>query len=378
MPTKGGTAVWFDEVYQRLGDHSTHVITAKVPDSELHDRTHSNTIHRMRLRHSKWIRPASLPVYAKFFLMALGLGIRNKFEQIHAGRVLPEGWVAVRVAKILRLPVIIYAHGEEITTWRRSARRLKAMTAAYRAADRVIANSQFTRDRLIELGVDATRIALINPGVDLGRFFPGQEADDLRAQICQTPSDKMLLSVGRLSRRKGFDQVIQSLPALQARGLDVHYAIIGIGEDDDYLRSLARELQISDRVHFLGHVSPENLPRWYCAADLFVMPNRAIDGDTEGFGMVFVEAAACGKTSLAGESGGTGAAVLHEKTGLRVPGDDLNAIENALIRLLEDDQLRSKLAGAACTRAHAELGWTSVAERTSGLRLGGLASESRS
>ena len=368
LPTKGGTAVWFDEVYRRLGDRSTHILTARVPECEAHDRDHANTVHRLNLYHSRWLRPASLPLYSTLFFTGLMLGLRHRFDAIHAGRVLPEGWVAVLLGRLLRLPVVIYAHGEEITTWRRHPRRLRAMSFAYRAAARVVANSEFTRDRLLELGVEPGRITLINPGVDLERFHPGYETADLRAGLGLEPEQKLVLSVGRLSRRKGFDQVIRSLPALQAQGLDVHYAIIGIGEDRDYLLGLAGELEVTERVHLLGHVSPEDLPRWYCAADLFAMPNREIDGDTEGFGMVFVEAAACGTTALAGEAGGTGAAVLHERTGLRVEGTHGEAVVQALTRLLRDDHLRAGLAEAAQARAQAELGWESVAAKTANLQ----------
>jgi len=116
-------------------------------------------------------------------------------------------------------------------------------------------------------------------------------------------------------------------------------------------------------------VAPDDLPRWYCAADLFAMPNREIDGDTEGFGMVFVEAAACGTTALAGDAGGTGAAVLHEKTGLRVDGADSESVTRALARLLSDDDLRQRLAEAAMARVHTQLGWERVAEKTANLRL---------
>jgi phosphatidylinositol alpha-1,6-mannosyltransferase len=370
LPTKGGTAVWFDEVYRRLGDRDTHILTARVPGAEAHDLGHANQVHRLRLRHSKWLRPSSLPIYGNLLLKGLWLGLRHRFDTIHAGRVLPEGWVGVRLARLLRLPLVIYAHGEEITTWRRSPRRLKAMTLAYRCADRVIANSDFTRDRLLELGVDPGRIEIIHPGVDLQRFHPGLEIADLRRGLGLDAEQKLILSVGRLSRRKGFDQVIRALPALAGKGLDVHYAIIGIGEDRNYLQALAQELGVAARVHLLGHVEPGDLPRWYCAATLFAMPNREIDGDTEGFGMVFVEAAACGTPSLAGLAGGTGAAVLDGVTGLRVNGADTRAVVEALSRMLEDDTLRSRLGEAGRLRAGTELGWEHVAERTAALKVG--------
>src|SRR5690606_26937298 len=123
---------------------------------------------------------------------------------------------------------------------------------------------------------------------------------------------KLVLSVGRLSRRKGFDKVIQAFPALIHAGLDIQYVLIGIGEDYEYLFDLARKHDVADRVHLLGHVTAEDLPCWYNACDVFIMPNREINGDTEGFGMVFIEAAACGKPAIAGNAGGTGAAVVDE------------------------------------------------------------------
>jgi len=144
------------------------------------------------------------------------------------------------------------------------------------------------------------------------------------------------LSVGRLMRRKGFDNVVRSLPVLLKQGLDVEYALIGIGDDMEYLYGLASELNVADRIHLLGHVSYEDLPRWYNACDLFAMPNRDIDGDSEGFGLVFLEAAASGKPVVAGTAGGTGSAVVDEETGLCVDGENVDEIAQALARLLSN------------------------------------------
>ena len=367
LPTKGGTAVWFDEVYRRLGGRDTHIVTAAVPDAGEHDRVHPNTIHRLRLRHFRWLRPASLGIYLKFFHQSLMLGLRHRFEAVHAGRVLPEGWVGWFVARLIRKPLVIYAHGEEITTWSRHPRRRAAMRFAYRHADVVIANSEFTQGELLKLGVPEERIRIIHPGVALERFHPGHATADLRQRLGLGPEEKLLLSVGRLSRRKGFDRVIQSLPYLRQEGLSVHYALVGIGEDERYLQQLAQEHGVAGQVHLLGHVAPEELPRWYCAADVFAMPNREIDGDTEGFGMVFVEAAACGTPALAGLAGGTGAAVMDGVTGLRVDGADGARVAAALIRLLTDDELVARLARQGLERARRELGWERVAERIGAL-----------
>jgi phosphatidylinositol alpha-1,6-mannosyltransferase len=366
LPTKGGTAVWFAEVYRRLGGKDIHIVTADVPGAAEVDAVHPNSVHRVKLRRHWWLKPESIAMYAKLFVTGLRLALRHDFDVVHAGRALPEGLVGWAVARLVRLPLVIYAHGEELTTWGRGG-KYRAMRFALRHADRVIANSEFTRDELVKMDVRPECITLIYPGVDVERFRPGLPCDDLKAGIGLQPGEKLILSVGRLSRRKGFDMVVRSLPELLRQGINVRYALIGIGEDRDYLISLARELGVANQVHLLGHVSSEDLPRWYNACDVFAMPNREINGDTEGFGMVFIEAAACSRPVLAGNAGGTGAAVVNGETGLRVNGECLAAIVDAFVRLLGG--VGYSMGKNGYHRALESFAWEQVADKTRGLRV---------
>lgn len=363
LPTKGGTAVWFAEVYRRLSGKETHIVTADVHGAAEVDAEHPNTVHRINMRRVVWLRPESLGMYVNLFAKSLWLALTHRFDAIHAGRALPEGFTAWTVARLTFHPVVLYAHGEELTTWGRGG-KYKAMRFALRHADRVIANSEFTRDELIKMDVNPAHITLIYPGVDVARFRPGLACDDLRHSVGTGSAGKLILSVGRLSRRKGFDQVIKSLPALIKAGLDVQYTLIGIGEDQDYLLDLAREQGVADRVHLLGHVSADDLPRWYNACDVFAMPNREINGDTEGFGMVFIEAAACGKPAIAGQAGGTASAVVDENTGLRVDGTTIKSVSDGLRRVLQDGILADKLGRTGLQRVEREFAWEQVAVAT--------------
>jgi len=258
--------------------------------------------------------------------------------------------VAWAIARLTGKPVLIYAHGEELTGWGRG-RKFETSCFVLRRADAILSNSDFTRDTLVGLmGVEAGRIAVVYPTVDEARFRPGLPADDLRSALGVRPGQHLLLSVGRLMRRKGFDNVVRALPLLRARGIDAHYAVIGIGEDHEYLSELARELGVADRLHMLGHVSYEDLPRWYCASDLFAMPNRDIGGDTEGFGLVFLEAAAAGRPAVSGIAGGTGSAIVDGVTGLRVDGEQPQAIADALARLLSDPDAAEQMGRCARKR----------------------------
>lgn len=350
LPTKGGTAVMFDADCSRLGGKEVHIVTADVPGAAELDRTHPNTVHRLMLKRSPWLRPESLVIYLKLFFKSLGLALKHRFVVVLAGRALPEGIVAWAVARVTGCPVMIYAHGEELTGWGRGW-KFKAMCFALRRADCVVSNSDFTRDTLVSLiGVVPDRIALAYPTVDVERHRPGLPHDDLRPSIGIGQTQPLILSVGRLQRRKGFDHVIRSLPGLVARGLDVHYALVGIGEDWDYLQGIATELGVLDRVHLLGPVSAEDLPRWYNACDLFAMPNRDIGGDTEGFGIVYLEAGACSKPAIAGQGGGTGSAVVDGVTGLRVDGASVAAVEAGIAEILSNPEVGHAMGVAARQR----------------------------
>ena len=242
LPTKGGTAVSFDDDFRRLGGKEVHIITADVPGAAEFDRDHPNSIHRLVLKRREWLKPESLLIYTKLFVKSFWLTVTQRITAIFAGRALPEGLVALIVARLTRRPVFIYAHGEELTGWGRG-RKFQAMCFAMRNADGILSNSDNTRDTLVNLlGVDPQRVALTYPTVDEERFRPGLPDDELRRAIGLAGEKKLILSVGRLLRRKGFDNVIRSLPVLLEQGLDVEYALIGIGEDLDYLQGLAREL----------------------------------------------------------------------------------------------------------------------------------------
>src|SRR3569832_492491 len=113
------------------------------------------------------------------------------------------------------------------------------------------------------MGVSDERFSLFFLGVDIHHFRPGLPCEDLKQRIGLHPGERFVLSVGRLSRRKGFDMVIRSLPHVIKQGTPLRYVLIGIGEDQAYLAQLAKEKEKAEREQQHDHVSPEDLPRWY-------------------------------------------------------------------------------------------------------------------
>jgi phosphatidylinositol alpha-1,6-mannosyltransferase len=148
------------------------------------------------------------------------------------------------------------------------------------------------------------------------------------------------------------DRVIEALPTLLSQHPGLHYLLVGEGPYRAELGRLIAERQLSAHVTFAGLVSDAALAEHYAIADLFIMPHRQLSsGDTEGFGVVFLEANACGLPVIAGMAGGASDAVQHEKNGLIVDGDDIGAIARAVTRILEDKELRARLRAGGLARA---------------------------
>ena len=140
LPTKGGTAVSFDDDFRRLGGKEVHIITADVPGAADFDRKHPNSIHRLIFKRRPWLRPESLLIYSKLFMKTFLLVLTRRFAAIFAGRALPEGLVALVAGRLTRRPVLIYAHGEELTGWGRG-KKFQAMCFVMRRADWILAGA---------------------------------------------------------------------------------------------------------------------------------------------------------------------------------------------------------------------------------------------
>jgi phosphatidylinositol alpha-1,6-mannosyltransferase len=206
--------------------------------------------------------------------------------------------------------------------------------------------------------------------VDPARFQP-LDADARRAARARfgLPADvPLVLGVSRLVPRKGFDVLLDAVYGLDG----VHVAIAGDGRDRDRLDSRARRL--GARRHFLGRVPEEELPELYGCADVFAMLCRDRWGglEAEGFGIVFLEAAACGVPSIAGRSGGSHEAVVDGETGYVVEPRDVPAVRAALSRMLGDAELRNRLGAAARERAIRDYAYDVLAARLAPLAAGDL------
>jgi len=231
----------------------------------------------------------------------------------------------------------------------------------------VIANSRNTQQILLrDLKVPHSKIHVMYPGVDTGRFVVTEQNEVIRRRLGWNDR-QVVLTVGRLETRKGHDQLILALRSMRKLIPNILYAIVGTGEREQFLRSLVKKEGLSHYVQFLNEVNDEELVQCYQQCDVFVLPNRQIGNDIEGFGMVLLEAQACGKPVIAGASGGTEETMRIPQTGRVILCDGPHELQKVIVELLNDRELRSRMGQAARQWVVENFDWTPLSRQARAL-----------
>jgi phosphatidylinositol alpha-1,6-mannosyltransferase len=366
VPTKGGTITWMLNTYSRFDAQEVVVVTSPQDGDACFDQALPFRVVRIPVTMADWdpTVPASLVQYLRIMWHVYRHCRMHHIQQIHCAKVLPEGLVAWALYWFSGLPYLLYAHGEEILIALASRKLAWIVPRIYRGATAVIANSRNTKNLLQDIGVDASRIHVIHPGVDPQSFCVGPQAAQRIRQKHQLGTAPILLTVGRMQRRKGQDMVIQALPRIRQRIPQVKYVMVGTGEELNSLIILAQALGVQDSVVFAGSVPDQELAAYYAACDVFIMPNRQIGDDIEGFGIAYLEAGAAGKPVIGGKSGGTDDAIVDGVTGLRVDGNNSVEIANAVIDLLYTPDRAKTMGMCGRQRVEDEFVWDTVVQRT--------------
>jgi phosphatidylinositol alpha-1,6-mannosyltransferase len=272
------------------------------------------------------------------------------------GHGLPLGLLGPGLARE-GLPYLVLTHGTEY--WFALLPGTgEALHRATALASRVTAISRFT-GRVVRTAVPQhVPVSLFPPGVDTDRFRPDVDGASVRSRygLFDHP---VIACVSRLVRRKGQDVLIRAMATIRRRVPDAVLLIAGDGPDRDRLRALAESDAPRRSVVFTGEVSDADLPAVHAAADVFAMPCRSRLGglEVEGFGIVFLEAAASGRPVLAGDSGGAAEAVVDGETGLVVDGRHVGAVAEATAALLQDPVRAESMGKAGRVRAERLFSW---------------------
>jgi phosphatidyl-myo-inositol dimannoside synthase len=364
-PKTGGSGRWFWEVYRRLPRAEYVIAAGEDPGQEVFDRSHDLCVSRLPLTLPEWgpLSPRGVRGYLRALRPLSRLIRRHRVARVHCGRVFPEGVMALALKWWFGLPYVCYVHGEE-TSYTAQSRELHWLARRVVAkADYLIANCRNTA-RLVQeawkTGPD--RVRILHPGVDTERFRPAAADPAARARLGWT-GRRVLLTVGRLQLRKGHDQMLLALRAVRRSIPDVLYAIAGAGEEEARLRRLTADEGLTDHVQFLGEPGDADLITCYQQCDLFVLPNRQVGKDIEGFGMVLLEAQACGKSVVAGASGGTVETMQIPDTGRVISCDGPDDLAALVADLLADEPLRARMGTAARRWVVEKFDWANLSRQ---------------
>jgi phosphatidylinositol alpha-1,6-mannosyltransferase len=337
-PKIGGIQSYLYELWRRLPAAGTTVLTTPRAGDDRWDAAQSFRVERTK-------EPVLLPT------PSLARRIDALAREVEATVVfldpaLPLGLLGPR----LHGPHwVVVLHGAEVTVPGRLPGSRQLLGHVLRSAAGFVAAGAYpAREAVRAAGRDLPGI-VIPPGVDVDRFTPVRDVDErreARRRLGLDPEVPTVVAVSRLVPRKGFDVLLDAIALLE---VDLQLVVAGDGRDRDRLVGRAERLGLTSRVRFLGRVPDEDLATVYRSGDVFAMLCRERWGglEAEGFGIVFLEAAACGVPAIAGRSGGSHEAVVDGETGFVLDSGDVTLVAQTLERVLLDAPLRARLGAAA-------------------------------
>ena len=298
---------------------------------------------------------------AQGWRMARQVARTHRATVMHGHWVVPGGITAALAEP--KLPLVVSLHGSDVFVAEKMAPARLAARTAFQRAGAITACSEDLAQRAIALGADSARVEVVPYGVDSNRFRPdASQRSTLRSALGVAEDDLLIFAAGRLVRKKGFEYLVDAMPALPAH-LRAVLVIAGGGDLETELRHRAGTSGIA-RVTFLGNVSQDDVARYLAASDIVVVPSvRDEAGNVDGLPNVVLEALASGTPLITTTAGGIGSVVSHDRTAFVVPERDAASISAGIATLAADRERRSRLGAAGRALVDERFGWRRTAER---------------
>ena len=260
--------------------------------------------------------------------------------------------------------MIVVAHGLEVTRLK-EGKELTAFKNVVNDSDLILCVSKYTKNEIIDRvdGIETNHIKFLPNGVDINRFFPVENTAGFLNRYNIPENSNIILTLARIIRRKGHDTVIKCLPSLIKKFPNIQYVIAGPHRKKDTyldeLKLLAKELSVENHIVFVDYIPDSDLNEIYTRSQVYVMVSRTYNdiGDSEGFGITFLEANACGCPVIGSTEGGIPDAVENNKNGLLVPADDIKSLTKAIEKFLEDQSFRRKIIDQGIERVNNDFTW---------------------
>jgi phosphatidylinositol alpha-1,6-mannosyltransferase len=353
-PHTDGVSTVSHELATRLADlgEDLIVIGPRSKDDRSYDSKQKFRVIRTPLYELGYLR------FIPIFLVMPFVIWKYRIKRVIAMNIGYGGIIAYLFYKVLGFSYILWAYGYEFGKFENNHFAKRLYLNIYQNSLFIVAITDFVKSRLLKFGVTPEKIVIIKPGTDPLKYYPVKPSANFK-QRWGLENKRIVLSVGRLIERKGFDMTIRAMKDVVGVCPDAVYVMVGKGPYRQSLERLASELGVGKHILFAGRVSGEELLNFYNACDLFIMPSRTLDdrGDIEGFGIVFLEAGACAKPVIGGLGAGMGEAIESGVNGLLVNSFDTKAIFSGIIKILSNRNFACFLGENGRKKVIEELNW---------------------
>ena len=292
------------------------------------------------------------------------VAIRTGAEIVCFGAAAPLALLAKGLRRVGVDRIVAISHGHEVW-WAKVFPFSLAIRRIGHSVDVLTYLGDFTKHEISKALSPTSHSAMVRlaPGIDIEHFCPENGGSVFRSEL-NLEAKKVIVSVGRLVKRKGQDKLIEALPSIREAIPNAHLLFVGQGSYEKYLKNLVMREGVENSVTFVGRVRFADLPKYFCVGDVFAMPSRSRFAglEVEGLGIVYLEASSCGLPVIAGRSGGAPDAVIEGETGLVVDGNDVKEISQAIINLLSDEDLAKEMGENGREWVLAQWSWKSWSE----------------
>ena len=326
-PDVGGMQVLMGGLSESLLNHGpVKVFTFEYPDSNIYDSKSLINIERVK----------GMKLFRKFRKANLVNNFINTNHNIRA--IFADHWKSLELIKaenIKKTKLFCLLHSKEINHEIGSSLN-KRLIKSTDKADFIIANSNFTKQLAIKVGINSSKIHVIFPGIHKPKII--ENISKIKAEKVFGDSFPKIITVARLDKRKGHDKILMLIKNLKPKFPKIKYVSVGAGEEENNLMKLSKELSLGEEINFLKNIDSDLKTALFAEANLFLMPSRIEKKSVEGFGISFIEAASYGVASIGGKDGGASDAISHNETGLICDGKDLNSIYDSVVDFFQNEK----------------------------------------
>jgi len=326
-PDVGGMQILMGGLSESLLDHGpVKVFTYEYPYSNTYDNNSALNIERVK----------GIKLFRKYRKANLVNNFMSSNSNIRA--VFVDHWKSLELIKteyLKKTKSFCLLHSKEINHEIGSSLN-KRLIKSTNKADFIIANSNFTKELAIKVGINSSKIHIIFPGIQKPKII--ENISKIKAKKFYEESFPKIITVARLDKRKGHDKILMLIKNLKPKFPKIKYISVGSGEEENNLAKLSKELSLEKEAIFLKNIDTDLKIALISESNLFLMPTRIEKKSVEGFGISFMEAASYGVASIGGKDGGASDAITHSKTGLICDGKDLNSIYDSVIDFFQSEK----------------------------------------